>query len=252
MKKFYLFLLVSIFCWYNVEAATCSTSDLAKLQKEAANVKVNHEIIKETVKVTKYTDDNEPTNETIDYLKKSIKLNISNITENIFIVQTEKDYLVLDNIGNGLASSANIEYSNKKIINYSDSNKGIYTFTSDSINHYIDYKFEIYSNLNNCDTFLIKTITYRQPKYNPYSEYEICKENSNIPACQEFISSDVTLTSEDISKYGGSSSSGILTTTRTSDIKTDNNIKAYIIIGAVIIAGGVTAYIIVEKKRKAI
>ena len=257
-RYFFIVLLLSLCLIIKVEALECSGSTLANLQKEANNIKVNHEIVKETVTKHLYDYFDNELPETVNMEKKSIKLNIYNLTKNVFVIQTEKNYQTYDNevVLYGEAKTP-LKYTNEKTINYKDTNNGNYSWIVDNLDHYIDYKFEIYSNTD-CDTTLLKTITYRKPKFNKYSQDSICLEYSNVNLCQEFISNDLNLNNksfvDEVKRLG---SSGEIVDNNEEDNSTESKKvigkeKIYIISSGLVVVLIIVGYLVIDKRRSRI
>ncbi len=241
----------------NVEAKECTSKDLAALQKEANNIKVNHELVKETKKTHLYDYFDNELPETVEHTETSIRINIYNLTNNLFIVQSTKDYNNYDNeIVLYGSPRSKLEFVKEKNINYKDTNNGNYTISLNKINHYIDYKFEIYSNLDICDATLLKTIEYRKPKYNKYFEESICKEYPDVSYCAEFISKDIDLGNKSLEELVKSEAKnkGYAIPEEKEKGKEESvnfigkNLKYIIAAGTVIIVG-IIGYSIIQKRR---
>lgn len=261
MKRIVYFVLISLFLsTLNVNAAACKSSEIAQAQKDASNIKINYEAVEETKSAYVYDQDTKTiTNEKYDYIVRTMNINLYNVTKNIYIVQTEKKYYT-DGVSN-IPLDENKdpveykdEYINKKVINYSDTNNGKYTFNTKNILEYTDYKFEIYSNFSNCDNTLVRTINYRKPRFNEYSENLICQNNVDIPLCQKYIIKDIELNGKDfeteVQKYLKSNSNN----SSTNPEKTSKSNKSIIIYSAIgtLLVGGLVTYLFVSKKRRTI
>ena len=247
--KYIIVIISFLFINLNVEGAECTSSEIAKLQKEAANIKVNYEIVKEIKKDNVYDLEQNKLPQTYEYIENSIKISIYNITKNLFIIQSEKDYTEYDNdvTLNG-ESNIELKFTNEKSINYKDTINGNYSFSTTKTAHYIDYKFDIYSNTD-CDTILLKTITLRKPKYNIYYKEKVCKEYPNTKLCQEFITNDLNINSKEFID-------AVKKEAQKANInnKKDNNfLNSYYIYGSLsVIVIAIIIYIVINERRKRI
>jgi hypothetical protein len=258
MKKiFYILIIVLLGSYLNVLANTCTSSELTSLNEIANNIKINYEVIE-----TKKTIDNEfefdintdevssgeeddlgmeeNTPSTIDITIESLKITVYNLNKDVFLIQTDD------------------KSSDKKTITYNDTVEGKYVIETDNIEDYINYKFEVYSNLSTCDTTLIKTITYTKPKLNPNADYQICIDNPTVPACQRYITKDTGVSEDKIVDYVNNYLNTQVTTTakaeeeRTTSKNFFKDNIVYIIVGSVLVIGGTAAYIIIAKKRRSL
>ena len=262
MRKGYFFALVilSIFCFsLKVDAAECKGNTLSSLQKEAGNVKVNHEIVKETITKHLYDYFDNELPETVEFEKTTIKINLYNLTKNIFVVQTEKNYSTYDNemVLYG-ESRTPLKFDNEKTIDYKDSNNGNYTWNLDNLDHYIDYKFEIYSNTSSCDTTLLRTITYRKPKYNKFAKDPVCTEYPSVKLCNEFISEDINLSgkifADEVKRIGesGNKQEDVMPEETTEIKKGNNKEKIYIALSGTVVILIIIGYLVIDKRRSRI
>lgn len=225
--KYILILIMSLFSM-NVYADKCDSKTKSDLLKEANLIKVDY-------------DENEKTEEVDDGYNKytavdrTLDISLYNLTNN-FSLEISNDV-------------------NDDVI-YAESNvfkEGKYTFNEDAYN-IIKYKIKVYSNTS-CDRYLIKTINYTKPMYNPNYNYAICVDNSNVPYCQKYIVNKKYIfdagkgLDEAIDNYN--KNGGIIS----DDENKESFLKKYyiyIIIGSVLITGGVITIVIVNKKRSEI
>ena len=257
MKKiFKIIIVIGFLSFTNVLAEACSGSTLTNLQKEASNIKINYEVVENKIAApSEYEFDSDKTEipvgedenlgmedtTNIELTEESLKITVYNITKNFYLVQS--DDLTTDT----------------KTITYYDTIEGKYIIETSNITDYVNYKFEVYSNLDTCDTTLIKTINYTKPKLNPNANYQICVDNPTIPACQRFITKDTGVSEENIAEYaqkyidnkGNVDDDTIVPAERKKSNFIKDNLSYIITIGSVIIVGSVI-YIIISKKRSKI
>lgn len=264
MKKILSFLIVlSTLSILNVNADKCDASKLAKMQKAANGIKINHEAKSEIVTVKKYDRvKNEYLDETMEQVQRTLNISISGITEDIALIRATVTYTGEYDPSDPNSVIPGEEYSDEIVIDYSMTTNGVYTFKVVDINKFNDYRFRVVSNDESCDFERFRTIYYRAPKFNPYSENPICKENPTVSLCQEFISNDLNMDGKDfdteVKKYIKSSGNTNTTTvlpgeevTQRDDNST-NNYTIYIIIGGSVVVIGAVVYIIISRKRRAL
>lgn len=264
MKKVIILLFVMLMT-INVSAASCSSSELAKIQAEANAVKINQELIKEKIVAHKYDQEHfKYLDETEEQIKRSIKITVSGITENIFVVRTTLKLVGGTDANDPDGVIPGEEYVDEFAINYKMTKDGVYSFTTENVAEFIDYKFEVLSNnlsKPECDAIILRTISYRKPKYNILSENPICEDYPTSSLCQEFITTDINLNGKDFdTEVKKSSKSSTPTSTdkieeketkrESSNFFKDNIL--YIGIASGVIVAGIVAYVIVSKKRSAL
>ena len=144
--------------------------------------------------------------------RKELLNNAKNV--DIFIeLKTKKDYIDTLNIETGEVESKetevdyfqfNIANLSKdlyiKVYNSEDADKyfyifdyslenGIYKFEDKDTMRLIKYYFEIYSNKSNCLGYDVKKVNVIKPKYNAFSDLELCKleQTKNHKYCKKYI-----------------------------------------------------------------
>ena len=240
MKKVFLLIGVYLlFAYVNVFAEKCSNTVISNLQKQANEIKVNYEIVEKKVKIPNWAievyEETEQTNDTVEITTEEIKIIVTNITKDIYIIQI------------------NEKTKEKKTIKYDDTKNGVYSFIDNDLRDYVNYKFEVYSNISTCDTMLVKTIDFKKPKLNPNSDFPICIENPNIPVCQRYITSDngikVDNLNDYVEKYLKEHNSKNNSSTKKDTKETINKNNLIYIIAGVLMVGGISTYLIISKKR---
>ena len=181
LSNYILFFFVFTFIFVFKVNAECSYQERKDLLNAAKNVDIGYEIVSNVVEEEGVDPD---TNETkmYTYENYSYKFYVTNLVDEIFI----KYY-------NGFETE-NIEY-----INVEDLQNGVYYFTDyNSLNIY-NYYFEIYSLNNNCAGNLITTRKIIKPKYNYFSSFSICEDESmkNYSNCNKFITKEINLNESD-------------------------------------------------------
>lgn len=243
MKKVFSILIIFLLLGFiNVNAAACKSGELTKLNEAANKVKVGYDVI-ETKKTFKKAvlPPNEPTDETEEIVVDEIKIIVYGVSDDIFIIMT------------------NDNNDEEVVINSENSPNGNYSFIVDDILNIINYKYEIYSNTDSCDTTLLKTISFEKPKFNQNAHYQICIDNPTVPVCQRYITKDFDLTNAELEEYIEKYLKGDIKDNN-SNTNTEENInsfiknnKLYIIGGAsVIIVSAIIISVVVSKKRGAL
>lgn len=160
MKYIILFILY-VFSFLNVYA-DCDNKVKSNLLKEANQIKVDYEEKSETVHVNAYGDE-------FDMENYYLNVSLYNLTNN-FSLQITNDY---NDDNNTIISSYFVD--------------GKYTFKDLNYNTIIKYKIDVYSDVDECDTYLVKTINYTKPMINPNYYYEACQDNDGISICKKYI-----------------------------------------------------------------
>lgn len=239
MKKMFclLFLLFPVY----VSAATCSTEDKASLLSESGFVTVNYEEV-----VNQFTDDDvlyfdevEGEETEITEVYYTIKVNVLNMSENFYIEAT---------------NNVNDETF---IIEYSDFTDGTYSFIVEDLSEVVTYKFKVYaSSATNCEGEAFDVNYLVVPKYNWYSNLEICEGNEDAEVCQRYTTvSDMT--SEYVSSKLEALSADAEADDETDDSSTDDGSyldvisENYILIisGVIGVVLVITILVVITKKR---
>lgn len=227
--KYFKILIPLLFFYVNVYADECSYKEQANLNKEAALVQANYELKEIKNKVT-----SEGGGE-YDQIKYNFIISFYNITENLALEVTDS-------------------YTReKKSIYYSDTENGKYTLTSEDQDNIISYDIIVYSNTDNCGRKRLRSFYFTKPKYNPYSEYLVCKGHEDLPYCQTFVTKEVdmniTQIVNKITEIENGKDGNDVPTKENKFLKFLKENYLYIIGGTVLIAGGVVGVIIYRKKR---
>lgn len=227
--KYFKILIPLLFFYVNVYADECSYKEQANLNKEAALVQANYELKEIKNKVT-----SEGGGE-YDQINYNFIISFYNITENLALEVTDS-------------------YTReKKSIYYSDTDNGKYTLTSEDQDNIISYDIIVYSNTDNCGRRRLRSFSFTKPKYNPYSEYLVCKGHEDLPYCQTFVTKevdmDITQIVNKITEIENGKDGNGDSTKENKFLKFLKENYLYIIGGTVLIAGGVVGVIIYRKKR---
>ena len=169
----YSLLIVLLMGFCNVRALSkCDSKEKSALNKEAVNIKVKYDIKEEKLVPpaneipAEFKDDPEDYFFMVPYFK----INILNLSDNFYI--TVKNKYSTDEKEQTINSSSN----------------GIVSFDRKEIYNLANLSFNIYSsNKTSCPDELIKTISLSLPRYNSFSEYEICEKIPDFDLCQKFV-----------------------------------------------------------------
>ena len=223
-------LIISCFFIASTKAfASCSNEEKVQYSKEAANVKVSYEIIKE-----EYVDpDNNVTDmgNTYTEYRDNFKVTASNLTDNIYVI-LKNDY-------------------NDKVATFTS--KGITSVDFYEHNKVINVTYEVYTgNSTACPGEKLITNYLVIPVFNKYSTTQACMNNKSDPFCAEYVTKDVTQADYDnyINKVTKNAKKKVEEKKKEEE-KNKNKKKYYIYISAgaavVIIAG--TAFVIIKKRK---
>jgi len=160
MKKIITFIMLMLFLNIEVSAASlCSYQEQSVINSKAANIKTSYEAVEELVG----TDE-------IGYYKQYFKISITNITEEFYVVMKN-------------------DLTNEEIIyRNSDTTDNILTINWDNTEKVTNFTIQIYtSNKTSCPEEKYKTMYITLPRYNKYSERDVCVENPDFYLCQRFV-----------------------------------------------------------------
>lgn len=207
MKKKILTLLFALMLFFNTKnvSADCNFEEQAKLNKEAANIKVSYAENKRSCNMQDnwcgleegedmegQTPDEEPgpVYEEDEYTDEVEYFDISilNVTENLYVK-------VKNNVGFG-----------PKQFNYSSAKDGVITFYWDNIMDVANFTFEVYSSSKtSCPNEKVRVLYLTTPRLNLFSNYEICDEYPEYEMCKKYITTKTEVDHEtfvtNIKKY---------------------------------------------------
>lgn len=247
--KFLLTSALSFMLFTSTAFAACNYEEKAKLNNESANVKANYEIKERELSKDEYTapPDAIPTDEQESYVPKTeyIEVNILNLTQNLYVT-----------VKNDVTKEV-------KTYNYIDATNGNITFNWNEIGSIANLTIKVMaSNASDCNGETLRTLYLTLPRYNEYSEYDVCDRIPDYYMCQRFVTYDdfkYDDFSENVTKE-------IKTRNKKQEEEKENNKwykrvgnfivehKTGFIIGGislVVVAGGAT-YIIIKKRRRSI
>lgn len=247
-KKSAIIAFSSLFLLTNVNAATCGYEEKAKLNNEITNVKANYEIKERVMNKDEYTvpDAIAGTEYEDSYVATTeyIQVNILNLTENMY-VEVTNDY---DN--------------ERKVYQYSDTTNGNISFDWHQIGDLVTYTIKVYaSSTTSCSGTILKTITQKLPRYNEYSDYNVCDGFSKYYLCQRFV----TYEPVDFETFSNKISTEIEKKIKKDEevngdkwynevIKFISDNKVWFITGGIILVVGIgsTTFIIIKNRRREI
>ncbi len=239
MKKNVLgvMLALSLLLPINIQAeSTCNYNEQAELNNIAANVKANYESTQVYAGKAANSDD---LSEEVDLYNWALKINILNVTEDIFIKVKDKN------------TGEEKLYSPKEAID------GIISFTHEDISQTDNLTIEIYANKYDCAGDLLQKIELLIPQYNPYSDYGICDTYTDYYYCQQFITGEnipeedfwlkVEEMQEQEEKEQQQEEQGFFV--KIKNFYKENKVTINIL-GSIVVVGGVVTTVILIKKRR--
>lgn len=160
MKKILTFVIAMFLLNIRVSAASlCSYTEQAELNSKAANIKVSYEVIDDVVG----SDDE-------GYIDYYFKVSIVNVTEDFYVV-----------VKNDYNDEEQTYYS-------SDAVDGIITIKWRYSDKVTNFNIQAYTSSNtNCPNEKFKTVYLTTPRFNEYSEREICLDYPDFNYCQKFV-----------------------------------------------------------------
>ncbi len=243
IKKAIIFSMLFLFST-SVKAETCGYEEKAKLNNEAANVKVNYEIKQRQLDKNNYnppdaivgTEDEANWNPTVDYFQ----VNILNLTENIYVEvkndqnnETTKYYYNNSQDGKIAIDFLNLE------------NVAKFTITVKS------------TDASGCTDRTLKTLNLTLPRYNEYYEYSLCQSIPDYYLCQKYVTFDEV-------KLGYFTKKVYEEIDKKNQEEIEKNLKwyekawnfikdhkvAFITGGVIIVAAGATITVVIIRKRR--
>ena len=236
MKYLKSLLVLPFLIALNVNAAECTYKEQANLNKEAALVEANYEVTREDKPITFEDPDGLGTIDTTMTIAK-FKIKIYNLSEDLSLDITE---------------SIKDKKTGSKTVTYSNTENGVYTFTSDNLGDVITYTIKINAATEGCGGKTIRTMTFKKPRVNPYSALEMCKDHTNVQYCEEYTTKDFEFTEaklQELLNEIDKPNTNPDNPTENGFLKFLKNNYLYIIGGVVLIGAGAGAYIIYRKKR---
>ena len=153
-----------LLCITRVNAASiCSLTEQSELREKANNVKINSEIVEDTIEDT--------------------------INDYSMTVKVEKFEITVLNLDDDLYLKVfdDTTKEEKKLTN-SSSDDNVITFSLETSTDIEHLKFYIYSSLmTSCPDELYKTISVTIPRYNSYYDMGVCEEHRDLELCEKYV-----------------------------------------------------------------
>lgn len=165
---------ISVMCLSSVKAAkTCSNSEQAEINSMLSNIKATYAEKEEDLDPNTYGFPDSVENP--DEYEKNLKTNyfeisVTNLSDKFYIIVTN-DY-------------------NNETNTYSGQNAkdGIASFAWRHLDKVTNFTIKVYtSNATGCPNEEQKTIRLRTPRYNEYSEYNLCMKIPEFNLCQKYV-----------------------------------------------------------------
>lgn len=237
-KKLRLLATIPAFLLFTsvASASKCEYSELSKINKEAAAVKVTYDEVK-----TKVEDSSQYGGSDVGYeydlYDTYFKVTLSNLTDNLYV-----------KITNSVDNSVKTLYG-------TDAVDGIISFNWTDLSKVSNLTIKVYSSSKtSCPDEEILVNYKTLPMYNDYSTWKGCQNNKDAKACQTYVEKEVTYEeyekvankqeTENIKKVDEENDGGGIT----KFVK--KNKKGFIIGGSIIIVVGVVTTVVVISKRR--
>lgn len=224
------------------EDRTCNAVSLNELRTAAANIKVSY--VPGSKTVNEGTDPNSGFSQDVEYKHLDVKL--YNLTDKLYVrVETSGNKVNGDEM---IVSARNIGPD------------GAVTIRQQAQTETITYTFKVYSDSYGCSTKTLRTIRLTLPRFNFYSQLDICQDIPDYYLCQEYTTYKVDgstfytkvddykakLLAQEENKNGvdlddntGIISKAVSTVSR----------NKYIVAGIVVIAGVIATIYIIKRKK---
>lgn len=232
-------LLACLFSIANVKASRCQDEELAKINEEAAKVKVSYDILTKQIPNPNDPNDAGEKDETIDI--DYIKVSIINLTDNLYIKLT------------------NSKDGTTKVLYGKDATDGVLSYEIEDTSAIANLDYVVYTTMNtSCADEKIVENAITLPKYNENYGNGACNLNPDAPECQKYVTKDIT--PEDMENFTNKTSEKVIEDIKKEDEKKEKkknqknifekNKKEIIIGGSIIIVMGVVTTAVVIKKRR--
>lgn len=243
-RKIITFILFSMFIFignvFAEEDNTCNAVHLNELRTMAANVRVSY-LPNEVQKTTAPSGEHGVTIERT----KVLDVKIYNITSRLYIKVS--------------SGGANISSDEHVITLANVGPDGSATIRQAAQIEPITYRFEIFSDDYGCSTKTLRTFKMTLPRFNYYSELDVCKDIPEFYLCQPFTTFKVEGSTfyDKVDEYKAklavqsennegvaSNGNGVVSETITAVSK-----NKYIVVGIIVAIGAVITILILRKKR---
>lgn len=245
MKKKMLFLLIILVSFLfigkvNAEenADTCSASQLSELRSMAANIKVSYVTGEELEKI------NDPETGATTGRKYYVYIKIYNINSRMRVRVTTS--------GKGVVPST---YD----VGASDvDNDGVITLRQPASDANIEYEFTVYAVYGNCTSKTLRTVRLTVPKFNMYSELDICSDVPDYYLCLQYTTYNVDGATfyDRVEEYKNKLSNQVIAgenesaTSALSRTMSSISKYKYLIVGIIVTIGVVVTVIVVKRKKR--
>ena len=234
-------LIASLFSITTVSASNCRDEELAKINEEAAKVKVSYDILTKQVPNPHDPNDAGEKSDTID--KDYIKVSVINLTNNLYVKIT------------------NSKDNTTRTLYGTDATDGVLSYEIDDTSAIANLDYVVYTTMNtSCANEEVVKNQITLPKYNDYYGTGACNLNPDAPECQKYTTKDIT--PEDMENFTNSESDKLLNKVSKDDEKRkkeeenknknifEKNKTEFIIGGSIIFVIGVVTTAVVIKKRR--
>lgn len=224
---------------YAEDDTTCNAVSLNELRTMAANIKVSY--VPTTIKENMPYDEESGT----DYMTvRYLDVKIYNITSKLY-VRTE-------------ASGENTTSSTRVVSLKNVGADGAATIRHKAINQPITYTFTVFSDAYGCTGRTLRTMKLTLPRFNYYSELDICQDIPDYYLCQQYTTYKVDgatfydkvdeykakLLAQNENKENTDDNTGIISKTISSVSK-----YKYVVVGVVVAVGVVITVVILRRKK---
>lgn len=245
-KKNYLLLLIAVLFLgiatvHASDTSTCDTVTKGKLRQSASNIKANYIVEEESI-----TDNLEEGEQT--YTNRYLVIKIYNLSTGMYV-----------EVQSSVPSVSNVQTVSKTYYRTDMSPDGSISLRQDNFPYLVNYKITVYASVDSpCSGTVLRKINITLPKYNSYSNLDICDGLEDYYLCQEYITYDIDDKSflTKLNEYKSK-----LVTNSVEDITNGNNNTAsdiasgvseykYILVGVIISIGVVITILILKGKKK--
>ena len=240
MNNIFTYTIVALICFVSlivkVQAAECSAVDKNEIKSKASNIRINYVAGVQDVKTKDY-DDRE-----VDAQSRHIDIKIFNLSSDLFMRVK--------------SSNSNIKIEEKLIDYHNMGPDGSITIRVPALDVVQEYIFEAFSYSDNCKGEIVRTIRLTVPKYNTYSQLDVCSDIKEFYLCQEYITFNIDKDKffDQVNNYkenGATNADDLMDeTSALNKIVASSSKTKYFIVGILLVGGIVATYFIIKNNRK--
>ena len=170
MKKINILIVLLLALFINITIVkACDELEKKQISQDASNIKISY--------VPNSEETKDPDMSRVEEQKNYLDIKIYNVPSTVYLVLNSGSYATqVDKI--------QLDYHNI-------GPDGSITLRMESLTRTANLVLEVYSFTNTCSGEKIKTITLKVPKFNTYSQLDVCSDIPEFYLCQEYIDFEI-------------------------------------------------------------